>query len=191
MLRENIENELRAIDHAAFGDLFDVALLRGREVAVENDECSFVRGGFGANFVELAAADECRGIGGVAHLMNRAGYVGSGAAGQFDEFVERLLAQLGEHVRGDALRALECYADQQNAFGSCSGLRSLHRSAWREHPFLRFRLWMPDFANLPSSAGLYAQAFDGASGATTSHIRARNCPIRWPQRLRDEFERPA
>ena len=76
----------------------------------------FVRGRFGADFIEFAAADERGGIGGVAYLMNRGGNFGPSAARQFDEFVERLLAQLGEHVRGDALRALECHADQQNAF---------------------------------------------------------------------------
>ena len=156
MLCEDIEDELGAINHAAFGDFFDVALLRGREVAIENDKRGFVRGGFGADLIEFTATDERRGVGCIAHLMNRAGNLSSGAAGQFDEFVERILAQLGEHVRGYALRSLECYADQQSAFRRCGGLRSLHRSRGGSIGSCEFRSWMPGFASLLSNAGLYA-----------------------------------
>ena len=156
VLRENIENELRAIDDAALGDLFYVSLLRGREVAVENDEARFVRGRFGADFIEFAAADEGGGIGRVAHLMNRGGDLGARAAGQLDEFVERILPQFGKHVRGDALRALECHADQQNAFGCCSGVGSLHRSAGGSIGSCGFRRRSPE-PRLSFQRGLYPQ----------------------------------
>src|SRR6202000_2893669 len=71
------------------------------------------------------AAHESGGIRSVANLMNRAGNIGARATGQFDEFVERFLTLLGEHVRGDTLCALECHADQQHAFRGCGGLRDL------------------------------------------------------------------
>ena len=87
----------------------------------------------------------------VAHLVHRGGNFGSGAAREFDEFVERVLALLGEHVRGDALCALECNADQHDTFEGGGGLSGLHRSAWREHRSRVFRLRRPEFANLPSS----------------------------------------
>src|ERR1700722_8249396 len=140
VLRKDIEDELRAINHATLGCLFDVALLHRREVAVENDERGFMRRGFGTDLIEFAAAYECGRIGGIAHLMNRAGDVSARAASEFDEFVERVLALRGEHVRRYTLCALECNADQHNTFGGGGGLRYLHRSAWREHRSRGFRL---------------------------------------------------
>jgi hypothetical protein len=54
--RKNVKNELRAIDDSAVGRFFDIALLNGRQIAIENYERRFVGGGFRANFVQLAVA---------------------------------------------------------------------------------------------------------------------------------------
>jgi hypothetical protein len=56
--RKNIEDELCAINNPRFGRCLDVALLRRREIVIEDDE----RGRAGAccrcDFFELAAADQ-------------------------------------------------------------------------------------------------------------------------------------
>ena len=86
MTGENIQNQLRAVDHPAFRGFLDVSLLHGREVAVEDDERRFVRRGFGANFIQLAAADERGGIRGIAHLKDGSGDLRARATRQFNEF---------------------------------------------------------------------------------------------------------
>jgi hypothetical protein len=85
MARENVENKLRAVDDATLGELFDVALLHGRKIAIENNQRRVMRDGFGANFVEFAAANERGGIGSIAHLKQRGGNFRAGARGQFDQ----------------------------------------------------------------------------------------------------------
>jgi len=56
MPRENIKYELRAVDDPALRGFFDVPLLHGRQVAVEDDQRGFVSRGFRANFIQLAAS---------------------------------------------------------------------------------------------------------------------------------------
>jgi hypothetical protein len=85
MSRKNIEDELRAVNYAARGVFFDVALLHRGKIAVEYDERRIFGVGFGANFIEFSPADERRGIGGVPQLEDGTGYIGAGAAGQFDQ----------------------------------------------------------------------------------------------------------
>ena len=108
MFGKNIENELRAVDNAAFRDLFDVALLHRGKIAVENNQGSLMSRGFSADFVELAAPDQGRGIGGVAHLKHRAGYVSAGAACEFDEFCERFAALFTRESSGNSSRECVC-----------------------------------------------------------------------------------
>ena len=81
MPRENIQDELRAVDDAALGEFFDVALLHGRKIAIENNKGRVMRDGFGANFVKFAAPDERGGIGGIAHLKQSGGNFRAGAGG--------------------------------------------------------------------------------------------------------------
>src|SRR5205823_12628671 len=73
MTRENIENPLGAVDHPTFGGFLDVSLLHRGEVAVEDDQRRFVGRGFGANFIQLAATYQRRGIRSVAHLEHGSG----------------------------------------------------------------------------------------------------------------------
>ena len=86
MPRKNIQDQLRAIDDPAFGVFFDVALLHRRKVAVENNQRRIFGDGFGANFIELAAADQRCGISLIAQLKHGSGDGGAGAAREFDQF---------------------------------------------------------------------------------------------------------
>src|SRR6266849_1766626 len=79
---KNVQNELRAIDDTAFSRRFNIALLHRRQVPVENDQRGLVRSCFRANLVQLAAADERRGISRLAYLVYRAGDFRAGAARQ-------------------------------------------------------------------------------------------------------------
>src|SRR5262249_37525537 len=91
---ENIQNQLRAVDDATLGGGFDVALLHGGKVAVEDDQWRLVSGGFGANFFQLATTNQRRRIGDVANLINRPGNVGPRTLCQFDQFVQRFATML-------------------------------------------------------------------------------------------------
>ena len=76
---ENIEDELRAVDHAAANSLLHVAKLNGREIVVDNHERNTVEFRFHADFVDFAAAYERGGIERFANLQQRAGNVCAGA----------------------------------------------------------------------------------------------------------------
>ena len=111
MAREDIQYELRAVNHAALGGRFDVALLKGGEVAVKNNQRRFVRGGLGANLVEFAAAHQgCR-VGGFAHLENRPGNFRARAARQFPEFCQGLAALFSRGHARKARRAFPSHPD--------------------------------------------------------------------------------
>src|SRR2546430_2408580 len=94
MPRENIENQLRAVDDPTFRRLFNVALLHRREVTIEDDQWRPVRGGFSANFIQLATADERGGIRSVTHLEDGSSDLRARAARQFNQFRKRLAALL-------------------------------------------------------------------------------------------------
>ena len=116
MTRENIENQLRAVDHAAFRGFLDVPLLHGREVAIENDQRRFVCRGFGANLIQLAAAHQRCGISGGTHLKNGSGDLRARAARQLNELCKRLAALLTRRHARKSRRALPTNAYQQSAF---------------------------------------------------------------------------
>ncbi len=132
MPRKNIENKLRAIDNPAFGVFLDVALLNGREIAIENNQWGVFGIGFGENFVEFAAADERGGIGFVAQLENGAGDRSARAAGELDQFDQRFAFRSAGWAAGNARRALPGYADEKRAFSGGDSLRGFHRSQDRE-----------------------------------------------------------
>ena len=125
--RENVQNKLRAIDHAAFRGLFDVSLLHGREIAVENNQRRFVGRRFGTNLVEFAAPDQGGRVGRVAHLVDRAGDFCAGAACQLDELGQGFPALFARRNSGNAARTFPGHADQQSAFRGGSLMLCLHR----------------------------------------------------------------
>ena len=85
---KNIQNKLRAVNHAPVGGFFDVALLHRRQIPIENNQGRFVRRGFRANLVQFAAPDERGGICGLAHLVHCAGDFRAGAPCEFHQFGE-------------------------------------------------------------------------------------------------------
>ena len=60
---EDFENERRAVEHGEFDRAFDVALLRGGERRVEDDDVRLRLAGEFAELLDLAGTEEGRGIG--------------------------------------------------------------------------------------------------------------------------------
>ena len=89
--RENVEDQLRAIDDFSIDPLFNLTKLRRSQLVVENDDVGGEPGAFGCQVFEFSAADERRGIGGgplLNHLQNDVGACRIGEAGKL---LERLL----------------------------------------------------------------------------------------------------
>jgi hypothetical protein len=119
---KNIEDELRAINHALMQDAFDVALLRGRQVVVEENQIGFRRSGCFGNLLELAAPDQRGRIRTVAPLQQFADDDRACASGQRVQFIERLFrAELRDagrfRSRCDAGRGIaRCLRSCRNRF---------------------------------------------------------------------------
>ena len=129
---KNVQDELCSVDYAAFGVLFNIALLHGRKVAIKNNQRRVFDDRFGANFVELAAAHErCR-ISFIAQLENRAGDCRARAARELHELGEGLaLGRTSLHSR-DPCRPFPGNANKKSAFGGSDGLRGFHRPQRQE-----------------------------------------------------------
>src|SRR6185312_6809714 len=67
-LRENIENQRRAIEHLGIENLFQVAALRGGKFVVENYRVHVEALALRGEFIRFAFADEGRGVGGFEFL---------------------------------------------------------------------------------------------------------------------------
>src|SRR5437016_6727448 len=106
---------LRAVNYAAIGDLFDVSLLYGRKVAVENDERRFVRRSFRADFVQFPAADKRGGIGGLSQLKDGSRNFRAGTTRQFNQFGKGLEARLARGHAGNARRGVQPHAHKPGA----------------------------------------------------------------------------
>ena len=130
--RENIQDQLRAVNHAAFGALFEVAQLRWREVAVKNDERRVVQMRFDFYFLDFAAPDHRGGIDLVAHLKNAAGNLRARAASEFRQLVERRAFRVTRinprHVRGP----LHAHTHQEHALVAFCRTCSLHSALTME-----------------------------------------------------------
>src|ERR1700733_10936014 len=91
-LRENVENQLAAIDHTNLEFVLEIACLRGAERVVENRERRAFRRRQLAHLARLALADESARVGRLQALPNNAGNFGAGALSQSFQFVERFFA---------------------------------------------------------------------------------------------------
>src|SRR2546430_17229256 len=60
-LREDVENQRRAVEHFALENLFQVAALRGRKFVVEDHRIDILAPAMPAKFIGLATADESSG----------------------------------------------------------------------------------------------------------------------------------
>ncbi len=137
---ENVENELRAVDHATADAFFHVAKLNRGEVVVDNDERNFAGVRLRANFFEFAFADERCGINGVANLQHRPGNIGAGADGELLELAQGIAAGGERIASAGAGRLLEAHTDKQDAFPVIQRMRSLHSDvAWQKSRELRKR----------------------------------------------------
>lgn len=87
-LREDIEDQARAIDHAPVQRLLQIALLGGRECVVEDDDFDVVRVAREPQFFGFAAADEHLGIRAGTTTGEGDGGTGSRAGGKKTEFFE-------------------------------------------------------------------------------------------------------
>ena len=90
-LREDVENERRAVEHLAVENLFQVAALRGRKFVVEDDGVDVVPGGSSCGeFLGLAFADVGGGAGRLQLLNAVADDFAAGGGGQFGKFLQRI-----------------------------------------------------------------------------------------------------
>ena len=129
------KNHLRAVHHAAVGDLFDVALLRGRQLGIENEEVRACRSQPLANLIELPAPDQCRGVETFPALHDRFFDHGPGGAGQLGKLAQGILgggrngsrrigSERAERDRTAADRGFYADSHQDGAFsGTGSGNR--------------------------------------------------------------------
>ena len=85
---KNVEDQARAVNDAALQQAFEVALLRGRQIVIENDEIRLVRCDLGADFLHLAFASECRGIRAMALALHLRADIRTGRFGQQTNFFQ-------------------------------------------------------------------------------------------------------
>lgn len=90
-LSENIEDELRAIDHAQFELVLQVARLGGGQGLVKDGERGATTSGKFANFASFAASDERAGVDGFETLLDLRGNLCAGAFGESAEFGQRAI----------------------------------------------------------------------------------------------------
>ncbi len=89
--RENIQNELRAVDDPRADRLFQIALLRGREVVIEDHHVGMNGSGFRRQFLHFALPDQRGRLGARPGLDHAGADGGSRRGGQVGEFFERFL----------------------------------------------------------------------------------------------------
>ncbi len=108
-LRENVEDELRAIDHFAIDPRFDLPQLSRRQLVVEDDDVGGDAGAFRRELVELAAADEGGRVG-RRTLLNHLQHDGcAGRLGEPGELLERVF-------RVVLLRSAKRQTDERGSF---------------------------------------------------------------------------
>ena len=91
-LREDIENQLAAIDHPELELVFEIARLRGAERVIEDRERRAAFLGEFADLGGLAASDEGARVDVFELLLDLAGDFGAGACGQRAELGDRIVA---------------------------------------------------------------------------------------------------
>ena len=94
-LRENIENQRRAVEHLAIENAFQIAALRGGKFVVEDDRVHVLAAAMLGKFIRLAAADECAGHGRFEFLDAVAHDFAAGGGGQFGKFIEGIARYQG------------------------------------------------------------------------------------------------
>ena len=93
MARENIEDQLRAVDDAAICAALDIAMLDRRKIAVQNNQARVQTFSFLLQFHQHATADQRGGVERVAHLQTAAHNFRSCTVHQFLEFNQRFASR--------------------------------------------------------------------------------------------------
>ena len=89
--REDVEDELRAIDDLAFEPLLQLAQLRRRQLVVEDDDVDVGFGRRAREQLDFAAAEKCRGVRLGTLLQHAQHHVCAGGVGQPGQLFERML----------------------------------------------------------------------------------------------------
>lgn len=110
-LRENIEDQRRAIQNFAAENFLEIARLRGRKFIVENNRVHFVLAALRCELVRLARADERGGERRIEFLDAIANHFAARSGRKLGQFVKRFA-----DVNGSA--RLEFRSDEEDPFGS-------------------------------------------------------------------------
>ena len=90
MAREDIENQLRPINHARIEHALDIALLRRRKVVIKQNDVCRNRGCRARNLLQFSFANQGGWIGAILALREFANNLRARARGERPQFVERL-----------------------------------------------------------------------------------------------------
>src|SRR6476469_3682125 len=104
-LSEDIQDQTDAIDDAAGELLFEIALLGGRQLMIEDNQCGSFRGDAHGDLRDLAFAGERRRVGTIAPALYQ--------SGDSEPATQRKLSQLFD--AGGLIRLAEVEIDQQRA----------------------------------------------------------------------------
>src|SRR6476660_3601922 len=126
MFRKNVQNELRAVNYASFGHFFNVALLYGGQIRIEDTQRCLRCIGLRGNFFQLSATDEGGWISFVAQLEDSSGNIRTGAARQFDELQKRFPLGRPRGLPGKSRRTLPGNADKKRALRDRNLLACFH-----------------------------------------------------------------
>ena len=125
-LREDVENQRRAVENFAVENFFEVAALRRRKVVVENHRVHVLALAEIREFRRLALADERGGIQRFRFLQAVADDFAAGGGGQFAEFGQRIAGTNGAGILpvryGRAARStarFEFDANEEDPFRPC------------------------------------------------------------------------
>ena len=99
--REDVEDQLRAIDHLAIEPLVELAQLRRRQLVVEDDEVGVGFRGRARQHLDLAAAEECRGVRLRAILQHAQDDACARGFGKATEFFEGMFRVDSTRAAGD------------------------------------------------------------------------------------------
>ena len=112
MPREDVQDELRPVNHPALGRLLQVSLLGGGQVVVEDQQPGLAGGGFLAQPFALASPQQCGRIGAITGHLEAALHFRARACRQFAQLIHPLARaapvaprQLHSHQQHPLLRA--------------------------------------------------------------------------------------
>ena len=87
--REDVEDQLGAVDHLDVERLLEVPHLRRRQIVVEDHEIGLALRGLALDLLELPLADEGGGVDAAAALDHAVDHLGAGGVGEQRQLLER------------------------------------------------------------------------------------------------------